>query len=472
MRVAGTWAMAAILAVGAVACDGGGGDASGAPPASAPPAPPELPAPDPAVAGEQLEWSGLALRDVWVDGARGDDANDGTSEAAAYRTVDAAWRSVAASGSGPSGVRLRLAAGSYPAEALPNYWESVHGTAGAPIVLEPASAAADVTFSSAINAYDVRYVYFVGFTVRPAGGGDAFHCERCDHVLLRGMHLDGGNHEESHEVLKVNQSSAFFVEDSDIHTANDNAIDFVAVQGGHVTGSRIHDADDWCAYAKGGSADIRFEGNTLYDCGTGGFTAGQGTSSQFLVEPYLRYEAERIVFTGNVVRDVEGAAVGVNGGSQVRIAGNTFVRVGRRSHLIEVLPGLRDCIGADPRCDEHRRAGGWVPPGEDEAVTVPNGEVVIEGNVLWNPPGWRAEGTVLSVQGRFDPPDGANVPVPARGDGGLHITANTIWDGGAGLGLLDERGGCRDPESSCSEAQLRADNAIDTVEPDVGALRG
>lgn len=52
---------------------------------------------------------------------------------------------------------------------------------------------------------------------------------------------------------QVNQVQGMYVEDSDISGAADNAIDFVAVQYGHICRTRIHKAN-WCVYAKGGQA--------------------------------------------------------------------------------------------------------------------------------------------------------------------------------------------------------------------------
>ena len=60
-----------------------------------------------------------------------------------------------------------------------------------------------------------------------------------------------------------------YVERSNVFGGETNAIDFVAVQHGHLLANRIHHAGDWCAYAKGGSADIRVAGNEIYACGTG-----------------------------------------------------------------------------------------------------------------------------------------------------------------------------------------------------------
>ena len=48
-----------------------------------------------------------------------------------------------------------------------------------------------------------------------------------------------------------------------------------ALQYGHVLRSRIH-AADWCIYLKGGSSYFVVAENTIFDCGSSGFAAGEG----------------------------------------------------------------------------------------------------------------------------------------------------------------------------------------------------
>ena len=73
---------------------------------------------------------------------------------------------------------------------------------------------------------------------------DVYHCERCDHVMIRDSHFDGGAR-QAHDMVKVNQSRYVYIEDSTLAGADDNPIDFVAVQYGHVLRNRISNARDW-----------------------------------------------------------------------------------------------------------------------------------------------------------------------------------------------------------------------------------
>ena len=189
------------------------------------------------------------------------------------------------------------------------------------------------------------------------------HFEACTHVLLRDCTIRGegtiATYDVPQETLKANQCRFMYVERCDISGAWDNAVDYVAVQGGHVVASRIHRAGDWAMYAKGGSANILVAGNEFFDAGTGGFTAGQGTGFEFMVAPWLTYEASGITFVNNVIHDTQGAGIGVNGGADIVMSNNTLYRVGTRSHVIEVGFGSRSCDGDRATCTTLLARGGW-----------------------------------------------------------------------------------------------------------------
>ena len=136
-----------------------------------------------------------------------------------------------------------------------------------------------------------------------------------------------------------------YIEGCDISGAWDNAVDMVAVQYGHILGSRLHSAG-WCVYQKGGSAYHLVAGNEIFDCGESGYAAGQGTGFEYMVPPWIRYEAYDIKVVNNVIRDVYGAGLGVYGGYDILAAHNTLTRVGARSHAIEIKFGSRSCDGA------------------------------------------------------------------------------------------------------------------------------
>ena len=403
--------------------------------------------------------------EFWVDPVNGDNSHSGASRGEALATLDEAWQRI------PQGEQLTtpytiwLTAGTYPEAAIPNYLEARYGTAQAPIFIRSSDGHGAAILAGDLNLFDVRYLYLIGLAVVPDPAGDAFHCERCDHIWLQNMVLDGGG--QAQETIKANQSQYLYIEDSDISGAYDNAIDFVAVQYGHVTGNRIHNALDWCIYAKGGSAYLRIEGNEIYNCGTGGFTAGQGTGFEYITPPWLHYESYDIKFVNNLVHDTEGAGMGVNGGYNILLAYNTLYRVGARSHVLEVVFGARSCEGDATACADHQALGGWGPAVIGQSEPIPNRNVYVYNNVIYNPSGYQSQWQHLAVYGPQHPSAGSNVPDPAVTDANLVMRGNVIWNGPADhpLGIEDSGAGCQPSNPTCNAVQLLADNAINTLEP-------
>ena len=413
-----------------------------------------------------FEIGNPVLTEIWVDPLNGDDANDGATRAQALRTVRAAWNRIPAGTMlTETGYRIQLVAGEYSTENFPVYWDNRHGTTDFPIILNSVDGVGAARLNGYVNVYDVHALYLIGLEIR--NQGDVFHCEQCTYLLLRSLHLDGGAR-LAHETVKVNQSQYIFIEESDIHGAGDNAIDFVAVQYGHIRRNRVHDAGDWCGYVKGGSAYIYVDGNEFFNCGTGGFTVGQGTGFEYMTSPWLHYEAYGIVVTNNVIHDTEGAGMGVNGSYQVLMAHNTLYRVGERSHLLEVVFGLRTCDGITAACADRLAEGGWgtVTVGFDGEQPIPNRNVYILNNIIANPSGYRSQWQHFAVHSPRTPTPGSNVPSPAHSDDNLQIRGNVLWNGPADWPLgIGDGSGCQETNPTCNAAQLVADNTVNVVEP-------
>jgi hypothetical protein len=428
-----------------------------------------------------------AMQSIWVDPVAGQDDRTGLTRATALRTLAAAWRRVPQGEVlADHGYRILMMPGRIDVDGVPPYLESRHGTAEHPIIISAADGPGTVTLPS-LNVFDTRWLALVGVRIA-ASGGDGFHCERCDHLLLRRVTVVGADPASYrvNDLVKINQSQSVFIERSDLGGASDNALDLVAVQYASIRRSHIHDAGDWCAYAKGGSAYVRVDANELSRCGTGGFTAGQGTGFQFMVEPWIHYEAYDVKVTNNVIHDIEGAGLGVNGGFAILLAYNTLWRVGGRSHLLEFVAGGRSCDGeaGDPgraRCDALRAAGGWgtsvVSDGTNH-VRIPNRQVLVVGNVIVNrtdvPVGWQ----LLEVAGPWSgaSQDGSGVAVPTRFDEELRFVGNVVWSGPADMALgLGSETGCA-AGSTCAAERIVADNTVNErpvrlVAPEAGDYR-
>lgn len=351
-----------------------------------------------------------ATRTTWVDPVRGSDAASGARRGAALRTLTAAWGRA----SGPT--RILITSGRLGPEAVPTYFERKRRVtiAGLGRVTLPP-----------LNIYRVRRLRLQNLTIL----GDV-HCESCVRFRLQRVRIRGRGRVQ--EGLKVNQSAYVVVERSNISGAQDNAIDFVAVQHALIRRSRVHDAGDWCMYAKGGSAYVRVVGNRIYRCGTGGFSAGQGTGGQFMVFPWVRYEAYDVRVWNNRITDTEGAGLGVNGGFDVLFASNTLRRVGSRSHALEVVFGLRSCDGragdeGRSRCQTLLDRGGWGTTRVDDgtnAVRIPNRHVWFYDNLIS-----RARGSArIDVAADYGGPsrEDSGAPSPARAGDDLRLVGNVF----------------------------------------------
>lgn len=424
-----------------------------------------------------------SLSELYVDPVNGSDSHSGTSRSTAFRTVDAAWRSIPASATLSTGYRINLMPGSYAPEDLPNYWELRQGAFATPIIIRPSDGRDTVVWTGGVNMANCAYVYFIDVRMMPNPPADVFHCEGCNHILLRGNRMDGASlgfgsgADTAHETVKFNQSQYVYLENNNLSGADDNVIDFVSVQYGHVVGNKIHQAGDWCMYAKGGSAYLRIEGNEISECGTGGFTAGQGTGLQFMTTPWIHYEAYDLKVVNNVLHHIDGAALGVNGGYNILFAHNTAYRVGTRSHLFEAVFGLRSCDPGDgsSNCASLVGSGAWGPASvtsdDSDAAPIGNRNVFVMNNIFYNPAGVQSGSQHFAIYGPRSPAAGTNLADPQNSDTNLVIKGNIVWNGDSGmpLGIEDSEQGCQDSNSACNAAQLVAQNSINTVEPQLAA---
>jgi len=412
------------------------------------------------------------LVDIWVDPLSGDDSNSGISRNQALRTVSAAWEAIPANVTlATTGYRICLASGTYPADSLPTYWEGRYGTFQCPVVIQAADGQGTAILQQEMNIHDCRYLYLLDFSM-PVAAHNLIHAEGCTNILLHGLSLQG-NTSDTQETIKLNQCQYAYVEDCDVSGAYWMALDFVGVQYGHIVGNKFHNAD-WVIYLKGGSAYFRVEGNEIYDGGTCGFLAGMGTGFEFMVYPWLHYESSDVKFINNVIHDIDGAGMGVNGAYNVLLAYNTLYRVGRRSHTIEAVFGARSCAGDVARCASYLAVGGWgtVTPGMEEPI--PNRNVYFYNNIIYNPSGYQSADSHLAVYAPRIPSAGSNIPSPAEADANLCFRGNIFWNGSIDmpLGIGEEGQGGQADNPVCNPTQFRADNAVNTLQPELRDAAG
>lgn len=380
---------------------------------------------------------------IYVDARRGNDRGPGT-RARPLRTVTAAWNRIPQSHTLRHPYTIVLLPGRWGATETPNYWQLRWGTAAAEVTLR--AAVAGTATLPAVNMFGVRWLLIDG--VRFSDQFDLFHCEQCSHLLIEHSRFDGS--QQLLDTVKFNQSTWIFLRHDRIVGASQNPLQFVAVQHGAVTDSELASGGDWCAYFKGGSADLLIARNRAHDCGTGGLLAGQGTGLQFMVPPFFRYEAYRIVIAQNWVWRTQGAGIGVNGGMQVALVDNRLWDTGAASHTVEIDYGLRSCDGhpGDPGrqlCGQYLARGAWgttrVDNGSNE-VRIPNFDVTVAGNVIANP---HVQGDeLLDVAAPFSGPAQAGSGLGAvRSDDGLRLYDNLF---AVGRGLPNGTGNCLAPD--------------------------
>lgn len=437
------------------------------------------------------------LTNIWVDPVNGNDNHTGTSRNDALLTISAAWRMLPGANS-TTGYRINLVSGNYiyrdgaTNNIVGLYLDEKTGTYSYPIIIESADGLLNAHIYSALDFRAVSYVYLIGLDfitdASSDGGGNTIHFADGDHILIKNCRINGsdGTTRKAQETLKVNQIKYIYTEDCDISGAFWFALDYVGVQYGHIQGCRIYNASVDCLLLKGGTAQIRVEDNFIYNADRFGFSAGQGAGFDFMVVPWLHYEAYDLKFFNNVIYNTGYAGIAVLGGYNILIAYNTLYKVGIDKTgdrtLLSFNLGQRGCDGAEnDTCTTHHSLGGWSPgpwsnpaiPYGTELDCIPNKNVFVYNNIIYNPGADSTIGGHFEIRAPYDGIDqsasflaSCNIPNPALSDENLQIKGNIIWNGSANKWIgLDENSGGLDTNPTCNIAQLKHDNVINSIEP-------
>ncbi|MGC4053316.1 MAG: hypothetical protein QM757_28765 [Paludibaculum sp.] len=412
------------------------------------------------------------VTDLWVDPVNGADANNGLTRTTALKSLSAAFSRVPAGAPFTgTGWRLNLLPGAYSAL----YAGDRHGTFQYPLILQAVNGPGTVTMNGSLSVDTCSYVYLIDLKISPPATATVhhgLHISASDHILVRGVTVVGigslSGKTTVKEGLKANQSQYLYVENCDLSNAWDNALDFVAVQYGHVLFNKVHTASSWAGYVKGGSAELNIEGNEFYDSPVGGFIVGGSTGFEFVVSPWLHYEAYNVKFVNNVIHDTGGAAMGTAGAYNALLAYNSLYRVSTAAPPIRVAQGERTCDGDTTTCEQNRLAGGWGTASLTAGHPIPNKNVFIYNNLIYNPPGYTPGNRQFQVLGPAVPDPTSNIPSPAVTDDNLQIRGNVIWNGTSTtpLGIELTSYGCQPSNPTCNATQLKADNTINQREPD------
>ena len=411
------------------------------------------------------------MQTIWVDPVHGDNDHSGSSPSSALATLSAGWELVPKNTTLAHGYRILLLPGNYPEPAIPGYLELAHGTEKNPVIIEAANGSHTAILHGWLTIAQCSHLSLINLDIVTdpgyGGGGNIVHLDGCDHITLKGCTLNGydGTTRQPQETLKANQVTNLTVENCDISGAFWYALDYVAVRNATITGSKVHDAGEFCLLLKGGSSDLRVERNRIYHCDTGGFSAGSGTGFNWMVSPYLHYELYNTKFVNNILHDTGVVGISANGGYNVLIAYNTLYRTGHDNHLFEVMHGRRGCDGDTAACQRNRLSGGWGNAGA-EGEYIPSAHVYVYNNLMYNPPGYASRWEQMAVQGAVTPPSNSNVPLPDVVDRDLQIRGNMIWNGPPDLTLLGGDG-CRRANLVCNETRILRDNTINQLKPEL-----
>ncbi|CAK0747916.1 exported hypothetical protein [Gammaproteobacteria bacterium] len=433
------------------------------------------------------------LSDLWVNPVTGQDTNSGLSLQSPLKTLTAAWNKLPVATT-TTGYRINLLPGTYPCEPgepdnCQNNFGNRTGTYLFPIILRAYSGSGTVTVRGGLDLFNVSYLYMMDLTLSGGGslptnasGNNLLHLANVNHVLLRSMTLTGPDCANDscnnlQEVLKTNQAQYLYVESSTMSGAWHSVVDYFAVQYGHFVYNQVHTAGQWCMYVKGGTSYLRVEGNELHHCQLG-FSAGQSANFAMMQQPWLHYDAYDIKLVNNIFHNLNGVAVNVAGGYNILFAYNTAYRIGTSVEpgypLLTAARAERGCNATDelpspvPTCEALIAQGGWGPNYLTANLeAIPNRNVYFYNNLFYNPAPAKTLYTHFDILNPIPRPFGfQNMPDPITTDHHLVIAGNLIWNGDTTMPLgIEGSQACTNTNPTCHEAQIRANNTINSVEP-------
>jgi hypothetical protein len=403
------------------------------------------------------------LQPIWVDPVTGDDQHPGTSRDTAKRTLTAAWELIPADTQFTTGYQILLTPGTYESADVPTQWADRHGTAQFPIVLTASDGANTATISSTLSLSHVDYFYLSDLTVAPISGGPAIHCSRCTYFLLKNMTVVAATNSVDTPSLSVSQSHHVYLEESNVR----GAVSYNAVHYGHIYGNSIHDASNNCLTTGTGSALLTIDTNRIDGCGGSGYSAGQNSGFEDMQAPWIHYDAYDIKFRNNIITNTQATGMTVSAGYNVLLANNTLYNTGTTTAPIAIQLGRRVCVSDVRACGDNVAQRGWgTSQLNGSGVVVPNRNVFIFNNVIVNPSS-AASLQHLIVAPPQAPSSASHIPSPSRADDNLRIAGNVWWNGATNLPLgVGGSQGCSDSNLTCNTSLIRANNRINTVQPE------
>lgn len=216
------------------------------------------------------------------------------------------------------------------------YTTNLSGSAAAPIWIsgKPGAQIGPLTLEGA------EYVVVEDLELIGTSKGHVLHFFSAKHLLFRKLKV----HKAGLGCMKGSQTTNAYVEDSEMWDAGKQSshpiLDFVGVNTGHIVRSKFHQGPGVMIMLKGGTSDMLFAWNEVYDQSSPGnvLALGQSTGPQFFFPLDSAYEGLRIVAFANVIHDVTGAPFAFEGCKDCAAVHNTAFKV-TGAQLLRFLPG-------------------------------------------------------------------------------------------------------------------------------------
>jgi len=290
---------------------------------------------------KQFASDATPIRTLFVDGSAKKGGNG--SEEKPFRDLAQAEKVA------KPGTEFRLR-GEVQARPGKDYGLSFHGEPDAPIWItgEPGARlrGSEEREIPALKLVDTRYLVVQDLELLESPN-HVLHFDHSHHLLFRRLHV----HRARTACIKGSQSHHVYVEDSDLHgaaelpggnPASTQVLDFVGVNTGHIVRSKFHDGPGVLVMLKGGTSDLLFAYNELYDQTSDEHGAalhlGQWTSPRAFQPLDAAFEAVRVVAYANLIHDVKGAFLAFGGCDDCAAVHNTMYD-SNGYQMVRYLPG-------------------------------------------------------------------------------------------------------------------------------------
>ncbi|UQA58504.1 hypothetical protein [Polyangium aurulentum] len=223
--------------------------------------------------------------------------------------------------------------GSLPAAT---YKVGLKGTPDAPIWIhgEANASIGPLTLEGASN------VIVEDLEISNSPSGHVLHFFFGENLLFRRLRI----HDAGLGCIKGSQTTNAFVEDADLWNAGQSSehpiIDFVGVNGAHIVRSAFHHGPGVMIMLKGGTSDLLFAWNEVYDQTTPGnaLALGQSTGPMYFQPKDSAFEGLRLVAFANRLHDLVGAPIAFEGCKDCAAVHNTVWST-TGGQLVRFLPG-------------------------------------------------------------------------------------------------------------------------------------